>query len=312
MNPIVLAIRSYRAHVIAVSLLSAVTLPAQVDQSRADSYFREAAALCAREGGRMWGVSLCGPMVFADAASHTIATNQPAPNVPAPALVGFANAAMDWGNTRWSTFVWQMIPADDAHARGRLMLHELFHRIQPQIGFAAHDAQNDHLDTPNGRYWMQLEWRALAKALGSLGRVRLSALQDALAFRLARHNTFPGAAENERLLEMNEGLAQYTGTMASVTSSAAAAADAIDQLRKAPANETFVRTFAYPLGAAYGILLETSSPGWTHRVKATDDLGRLVMAAARVEPAADPDAAAMRSTRRASPSCGADSSTVPC
>ena len=45
MNPIVLAIRSYRAHVIAVSLLSAVTLPAQVDQSRADSYFREAAAL---------------------------------------------------------------------------------------------------------------------------------------------------------------------------------------------------------------------------------------------------------------------------
>jgi hypothetical protein len=295
-GPFLLAIRSHRAPLIAVSLFSAAasSLGAQVDRALAETYFQEAAALCAREGGHMWGVSLCGPMVFADAATHTIATSQPAPTAPQPALLGFANAAIDWGGTRWSTFVWQLIPTDDAHGRARLMLHELFHRIQPQIGFAARTASNDHLDTPDGRYWMQLEWRALAKALGSLGRVRLTALQDALAFRQARRNEFPGAAENERLLEMNEGLAQYTGTMASVTSSAAAAADAIDQLRRAPSNETFVRTFAYPLGAAYGVMLETWSPGWTHRAKPTDDLGQLVMAAARAQPTADPEAAATR------------------
>jgi hypothetical protein len=44
---------------------------AQVDQQRAQEYFKEAQALCERDGGRLWGVSLCGPMVIADAATGT-------------------------------------------------------------------------------------------------------------------------------------------------------------------------------------------------------------------------------------------------
>ena len=52
---------------------------AQVDQQGAQEYFKEAQALCERDGGRLWGVSLCGPMVIADAATGTIATNQPVP-----------------------------------------------------------------------------------------------------------------------------------------------------------------------------------------------------------------------------------------
>ena len=35
---------------------------AQVDQQRAQEYFKEVQALCERDGGRLWGVSLCGPM----------------------------------------------------------------------------------------------------------------------------------------------------------------------------------------------------------------------------------------------------------
>jgi hypothetical protein len=31
---------------------------AQVDQQRAQSYFKEAQALCERDGGRLWGVSI--------------------------------------------------------------------------------------------------------------------------------------------------------------------------------------------------------------------------------------------------------------
>ena len=52
-----------------VSLLLGVASPAsgQVDQQRAEAYFKEAAAICRRDGGRLWGVSLCGPMVIADA-----------------------------------------------------------------------------------------------------------------------------------------------------------------------------------------------------------------------------------------------------
>ena len=52
---------------------------AHVDQERADACFKEAAAICQRDGGRLWGVSLAGPMVFADSRTRTIATSQPRP-----------------------------------------------------------------------------------------------------------------------------------------------------------------------------------------------------------------------------------------
>lgn len=275
-------------------LAAALPAAAQVDQAKAAAYFKEAADLCEKEGGRLWGVSLCGPMVIADAATKTIATNQPAPDAKQPPAIGFANAAMNWGGTRWSTFVWQMMPAEP-RMRGRLMLHELFHRVQPQLGLLVEDGPNDHLDTPDGRYWLQLEWLALDRALGAAGATRESALRDALAFRVVRREKFPGAAESERRLEINEGLPQYTGTVASTSTRAEAVADAIEQLRQAPViNPTFVRTFPYPLGAGYGLLLDEWSPGWTRRIKATDDLGALLMTAAGLRPAESADAAAAR------------------
>lgn len=284
-----------RALVITSCLLAGSGIPAsaQVDQQRAATYFKEAATLCEREGGRLWGVSLCGPMVIADPSTKSIATNQLAPAAPQPAAIGFANAAMDWGGVRWSTFVWQMMPADQ-HARARMMLHELFHRIQPQLGFLTRDGQNDHLDTLDGRYWLQLEWRALARALGASGAERTAAIRDALAFRATRRKVFPDATENERLEEIREGLAQYTGTVAAAASSAVAAADVINQLAEYEKHPTFVRTFAYPSGAAYGILLDGWSPGWTRRLEPADDMGQLLMAASNVQQGEDADAAAKR------------------
>jgi hypothetical protein len=274
-------------------LLASSMAQAQVDQARAASYFAEAAALCAREGGRLWGVSLCGPMVIADAQTRTMATNQPVPDAPRPQALGFANAAMPWGGTRWSTFVWQWLPADEQE-RGLMMIHELFHRVQPDLGLLLNEPQNDHLDMPAGRYWLQLEWRALERALRGSGEARSAALRDALAFRSARRKQFPEAAENERRLEINEGLAQYTGTVASTMSVAEATASAIEQLVRWPQNQTFVRTFAYPLGAAYGLLLDEAAPGWTHRLKPSDDLAALLIAANGLESAGDAEAAALR------------------
>ena len=114
--------------VVAVSSASA-----QVDQALAAQYFKEAQALCERDGGRLWGVSLCGPMVIADAATRTIATSQPAPEGERPRVLGFVNAPVQWGGVTWSAYVWQMIPKDRGE-RGRLFMHELFHRIQPSLG----------------------------------------------------------------------------------------------------------------------------------------------------------------------------------
>jgi len=263
---------------------------AQIDQQRAAEAFNLARTLCELEGGKLWKISLCGPIVIADPATKAIATNQPAPEGPWPAVLGFVNSAMDWGGTRWTAISWPFLVALH-HVQGRLLIHELFHRIQPQLGLLAAESPSDHLDTLEGRYWMQLEWKALGRALGSSGETRRAAVGDALAFRAARRGRFPGAAESERAFEINEGLAQYTGTVVAAGSRPEAVRDAIEQVAKAPDELSFVRQFAYPLGAAYGVLLDEYAPGWTHRIKSGDDLGKLIEPFAPARPANDLEAA---------------------
>lgn len=268
-------------------ILSLTLLPllcvAQIDQKRAAEAFEQANTLCERDGGKLWKISLCGPIVIADPVTKTIATNQPAPQAPRPAVLGFANSALDWGGTRWTTISWPHLVALH-EVQGLLLIHELFHRIQPQLGLLVQDLPSDHLDTLEGRYWMQLEWKALSQAMSSAGQSRALAVGDALAFRAARRGLFPNAAEGERGFEINEGLAQYTATVVAADSRAGAVSSAIQQLAKAPAESTFVRQFAYPTGTAYGILLDDYAPGWTHRIKSTDDLGKLLEPYAAIRP----------------------------
>src|SRR5689334_6221777 len=86
-------IRALRTTILS-SMLALLAPPAaaQVDQQRAQEFFKEAQALCERDGGRLWGVSLCGPMVIADRRTQTIATSQPAPDGPRPPVLGLVNA----------------------------------------------------------------------------------------------------------------------------------------------------------------------------------------------------------------------------
>jgi len=266
----------------------------QVDSALAQSYFREATALCERDGGKLWGVSLCGPMVFADAATQTIATSQPAPDAPRPHGLGFLNAPVTWGGTRWSTYMWTWIPPSDAQERGVLFIHELFHRVQPDLKLMAGVAENDHLDTLDGRYWIQLEWRALSRALASSGAARAAAIGDALAFRRARQAEFPVAAKAEAADEIREGLAEYTGIVVAAPSTADAIALGIRRLANAEKEVSFVRRFHAASGPAYGLLLDAFAPGWTHRVTNTDDLAQMLTVAAKIEPARDAAASAAR------------------
>lgn len=281
--------------IVALISWSTCTTLAQVDENLAQQYFKDAAALCQREGGRIWGVSLCGPMIVVDITTNTMATNQPIPDAPRPKFFGYANTAAEWGDQRWSSFVWQMMPRDNLGARNRMMMHELFHRVQPQLGLLITNmpGNNDHLDKLEGRYWMQLEWRALAKSLASDGQESLPAVSDALCFRQARRNLFEGAAESERASEINEGLAQYTGTVTAYSTRDEAVADVIEQLKQSEDKETFVLTFAYASGAAYGLLLDISAPNWTRKLKVSDDLGRLLATSLGIQKLGNPDQAAL-------------------
>ena len=62
-----------------VVLGHALPAVAQVDQQRAHAYFKEVQALCERDAGRLWGVSLCGPMVIGDMGTQDGWTFKAAP-----------------------------------------------------------------------------------------------------------------------------------------------------------------------------------------------------------------------------------------
>jgi hypothetical protein len=270
----------------------------RAEQARASGFLAEAAMLCARDGGRLWKVSLCGPIAIVDPITGAVATNEPPPALKPPPAFGFSNAAVDWGGRRWTTVMWQQIVLAEelGDGAGYLLMHELFHRIQPQLGLLLPATQNGHLDTIDGRYWMQLEWRALEVALRESGTQRRGAAQDALAFRAARRAAFARAAEDERIAEINEGLAEYTGIAASsrVGDVHAMATRARKRLKWVLDQRTFVHPFGYGSGAAYGVLLELWKPGWTRAFTAADDMSRLLMSVANLQPTSDVATAAAR------------------
>ena len=248
--------------------------------------FEELRAMCARDGERMWGVSLCGPTMIVDRQSRAIVANQAAPAL-LPTEIGIANTAVGWNGVRWTMIVAPL--PDDAFARKTLLAHESFHRVQETLGFPSAGPSNAHLDSVEGRYWLRLEWRALAKAL----RGDRQAVRDALAFRAQRRTLFPSAANDERALEMHEGLAEYTGVAFAEPDISKRVPHLADKLRDAEATPTFVRSFAYASGAAWGTLIEMKRPRWTHAAHAGDDLGKLTAEAWHVQNAADADARAI-------------------
>lgn len=191
--------------------------PISIDSAKAA--FAQAKALYSADNGTLWGVSLCGPIMFVDAPSRAIVANEPdgkgaleakegafAGVMPADRNV--ASTAAEWSGRKWTQMLWPLPHVE--RLRATLMMHELFHRIQNRLGLLTQrDGDNTHLDELNGRYYMQLEWRALARALAARGDAeRREAGRDVLAFRAERYRLYPSAAAQERALEQNEGLAE--------------------------------------------------------------------------------------------------------
>ncbi len=245
---------------------------------------------------------VCGPLLLVDPTTHTVVANErdrqgllnPHGDVyigHLPDTVPIANYTTTWGGVRWAMIVWPFLTAD-RFQRVKLMEHESFHRIQNALFLAGVKANNDHLDSEVGRIWLQLEWRALRQALTTTGAMRRAAVQDALTFRWYRRSLFPQADTSEHAAEMSEGLAEYTGFKLSAKGSA----ELIDHLTKAMDAEairpTFVSTFAYISGPAYGALLDAADPRWRNGVNLRQDLGAMLQSALKIELSPDLKAAA--------------------
>lgn len=256
-----------------------------IDTKLAVQYFQQLKQSSDRDGGKTWGLALYGPIMFVDPASGNVVTNQadlehklaPQGGVfvgTLPKEISPANTAIDWAGVHWTMVMWPV--SELRQPRERLLLHECFHRLQEKLGLPAKDAVNSHLDALNGRIWIQMEWRALERALRQTGPARQAAIADALLFRAYRRSLFPDSANNENALELNEGLAEYTGVKLSSAdlSETVMRADLI--LRQARNNQTFARSFAYISGPAYGALLDLTGKPWRASVKPVTDLGLLL------------------------------------
>jgi hypothetical protein len=252
----------------------------------------------------MWGVRLYGPILLVDPVTRRALANQadaegrlsPEGDVFAGRLpddMPLANTAVEWAGVRWATILLPL--PDDESERTALLLHELFHRAQPQIGLPLASPPNAHLDALEGRYLMRLEWRALAAALSSHGAARREAVTDALVFRARRRALFPQAAAEERALELNEGLAEYTGRALAAPDPAARAREL---LAAAEAKPSYTRSFAYGSGPAYGLLLDAFDARWRASVGKDADLGEMLGRATRVEPPRNLERAAERGAAR--------------
>ena len=241
-----------------------------IDTTLALHYFQEAKALCSRDGGNLWGVSLCAPMIFVDRNTRIVVANQADKEGiltregdvfvgHLPLKVDIANTATEWAGEIWTMIIFPL--PEDKYLRAKLVAHELWHRIQSDIGFPSSGAANNHLDSFEGRVWLQLEWRALAAALTRKGKDRHQAIAHALLFRVYRRAIFPNAAVEEREMEMHEGLAEYTGVRLSGIPNLNQFVVETD-LKEAANKQTFVRSFAYASGPAYAVLLDEAKVAW--------------------------------------------------
>ena len=187
---------------------------AGLNRQLARRYFDEATKLCERDAGRLWGVSLCGPMVIGDPATGTRATSQPEPEGQPPRFPGFADGPVTWGGVRWFYFPLPMLrergcrrpPAE--YAPRAVPSHPARARIPP-----GNDGSTSISTRSKGASRSARVARAPPSAW-SRADDRAGAIADALAFRRERRRLFPGAADNERRDEIREGLASYTGIAA--------------------------------------------------------------------------------------------------
>ena len=257
-----------------------------IDMAQAKAAFAEAEAVSNQEGGRLWGKKLYGALFFVDPETRYVVANQPdsegvlhatdglyVGTLPKEILV--SNAPVEWQGKRWTMLMWPTLPGDTIERR-IIFAHESFHRIQPGLGLMAPDSPNLQLDTPEGRLWLQLEWRALAAALVAQGPAQTQAIRDALAFRSHRHELFAGSAQTEASLEIAEGVPEYTGTIAGEPDRDSARWRVIGKLTDPDQSITFVRSFAYTSGPPYGLLLDSRLPGWRTKLTAQSDLSALL------------------------------------
>lgn len=245
------------------------------------------------ENLRVWGKDIYGPVLLINPVNREIYANETDNSGFLsqegdlfrgflPKEISFANTAMDWKGKRWAMVILPL--PEDRNSRLNLMTHELFHLAQPSLGYVLHNCDNNHLDQKDGRIYLRLELKALYRA--TIAKTPLLAREhiiNALILRKYRQSLFSGSDTTENLMELNEGLAEYTGQVMSGRTREQTIANFQQRLVLFMGNPTFVRSFAYQTIPLYGFLLDDLQKGWNKEITARTDLTAYFIQAFGVE-----------------------------
>lgn len=240
---------------------------------KALQYFKEAKELSDKDGGKLWNKPLYGPMIFIKVPESILIANEADPEGylkpqgklyvgKFPKNIGVANTAQKWNGKTWTTVIWYRFSPT---TRTTLFMHELFHRIQPTFELVGNT--NQHLDEKEARTLIRLEWNALLAAYlrSQNPQTHKAAIEDiraALIFKARRHQLYTGSYKNELALQLNEGLAEYTGLKLSGLNKEQANKALTRNITNSKNRRTLVRSFAYISGPLYGFLLDSYVPKW--------------------------------------------------
>jgi len=266
---------------------------------KAASYFHQAEI--AAKDQKVWRAKLYGPMLLTDPQTRLTFANEPDSagllhpvagiyEGYLPSAVMVANTAIDWEGKKWSVMLWPL--PQDRDDRVNLMLHESFHRIQEGIGLPERSPTVDHLASLWGRVYFLLELQALRAALSKHVDQRSADLHAALVFRYQRKALFPATFGNERVLEMSEGLAEYTGMILG-RPHANIPGHLNSQVDTAANRKSLIRSSAYLTGPLYGYLLYEKASGWTAKVDSDSDFPLLLAQAYHITLPRQPGKAAL-------------------
>ena len=244
--------------------------------------FSDINSLLKTDNGKFWNKQLNGPIILVNPETREFFANENNASLKfkeisslfsdtLPKNINIANTALNWDNKRW-TMVMLPLPIDET-SRNNLVVHELFHRIQPEIGFEnLQEQSNAHLDTYDGRLLLKLELEALKSALSSITENEIGFnLKNALTFRSIRQSD-ASKKNAENSLELNEGLAEYTAIMLSGRNEKAMKLHLNNSINRFYTNPTFVRSFAYQTIPVYGYLLSKHKNNWHNEISCNTNL----------------------------------------
>ncbi len=248
---------------------------------RISGYFHEVQE-ATKSHQNLWNRDLYGPMLLVDPANRQTFGNEPdADGILKPVgniytgilpdNVNVANTSVQWGGKTWAMI---MLPLpENKHDRMNLLTHELFHTAQPALGFILYNTENNHLDQKDGRIYLRLELEALQKALRSTSEKETQThLNSAMAFRKFRYALYSGADTTETQLELNEGIAEYTGLIISGRNQKQTADYFVNGINAFYTNPTYVRSFAYYTTPVYGYFLYKKNQKWHKEISIYTDL----------------------------------------